>query len=70
MFDNLDGYTSPINVEISQHELFGENAVVTVVQNLNITVDKAELVKALAYDRKQYQAGYAAGYKAAMEVRE
>lgn len=39
-----------------------DNAVWKVTENLNIGVDKDELVKALAYDRGQYDKGYGDGY--------
>lgn len=39
-----------------------DNAVWRVTENLNIGVDKDELVKALAYDRGQYDKGYGDGY--------
>ena len=34
---------------------------------MDVNVDKEELFKALAYDRNQYQKGYDAGYKKALE---
>jgi hypothetical protein len=40
-----------------------ENDAVQVVQSYGFNVDKAELEKALKYDRDQYEKGYAAGSK-------
>lgn len=36
-----------------------ENQIVQAVQNCGISVDKEELIKALMYDRQQYEKGYA-----------
>ena len=55
-------YESPINFiyrdiaeQVTQQ---GENAIMQAV-NMYVQVDKAELVRALEYDRGQYQKGYA-----------
>jgi hypothetical protein len=40
-----------------------ENDVCTAVQNVGIYVDKDELIKALQYDREQYDRGYKQGYE-------
>lgn len=59
-------YVSPIAVEIARkQESDLEKAIYTALETYNITVDKDELLKALSYDRNQYEAGYKAGYKAA-----
>jgi hypothetical protein len=39
---------------INQHE----NAIYQAVQKYDITVDKKELMRALQYDRQQYEKGY------------
>ena len=56
-------YESPISkmlekiqTRIIEHE---ENQIVQAVQNCGISVDKEELMKALMYDRQQYDKGYA-----------
>ena len=55
-------YKSPI--EIVMEELFQkmdedfENSVFKAVQKVGINVDKEELLKALIYDRGQYDEGY------------
>ena len=58
-------YESPINLlyapfvsKVLQEQ---ENTIVKVVQKVCVDVDKDELVKALAYDRGQYDRGYADG---------
>ena len=41
-----------------------ENAVVAQIsQQIGVNVDKDELMKALAYDRDQYNKGFTEGYK-------
>ena len=51
-------YKSPIEVVYGQLQTKFEDDVVKAVQSYNINVDKDELIKALAYDRGQYEAGY------------
>ena len=45
-----------------------ENAVMECVASCNISVDKDELIKALQYDRDQYQKGYNDGVNAREDV--
>ena len=52
-------YKSPIDTLISDVVTAEENAVMRAVVKCGINVDKNELVKALAYDRGQYEKGYA-----------
>ena len=52
-------YKSPIDELINDVVTEEENAVVRAVVKCGINVDKDELVKALAYDRGQYEKGYA-----------
>ena len=72
-------YESPINMEYEnpiynavQKEL--ELNVLLAVQKIHISVDRDELIRALQYDRQQYEKGYADGYydglKKAMEDEE
>lgn len=51
-------YKSPIEIIHSQMEIQYENDIYSAVQKVGINVDKDELVKALEYDRNQYQKGY------------
>lgn len=52
-------YESPINIIYSNIRTAFENEVFSSVQKAGINVDKQELIKALAYDRQQYEKGYA-----------
>ena len=60
-----DGYVCPIRIvtEKITRELqkAQEDAVIQAVLNIGVTVDKEELVKALAYDRLQYEKGFRDG---------
>lgn len=61
-------YESPIIVDYimrEQKKQF-EKDILKVIASYNITVDADELLKALSYDRNQYEKGYKAGYEAAM----
>ena len=52
--------TEPIYRQINDEF---ENAVMECVWSENISVDKGELIKALQYDRGQYEKGYADGVR-------
>lgn len=58
-------YKSPIEVVVSQFQEMiiqqQEEQTCAAVQKVGINVDKQELLKALAYDRGQYEKGYADG---------
>ena len=54
-------YKSPIDVLLTQRRAEFENNIYTIIQNYGINVDKDELIKALQYDREQYDKGYADG---------
>ena len=45
-----------------------DNLVMEAVYNVGVNVDKAELIKALEYDRDQYEKGYRDGLAEALEV--
>lgn len=68
-------YKSPIEVitnnmmtEIKKSQ---DNQVYQAVLSVGVNVDKAELLQALQYDRRQYQKGYADGVKAVIaKIRE
>ena len=55
-------YKSPINVVYGKMRTTIENDIIKAVQDVGIDVDKEELIRALEYDRNQYDAGYADGY--------
>lgn len=65
--ENIDKYRSPIDVIVRETKFEFGNAVYKAVQDVGISVDKEELVKALKYDREQYYKGYADGYEAAVK---
>lgn len=55
-------YQSPIDVIYGDLQTKLEGDVLKVIQNYDITVDKDELLKALAYDRDQYRKGWEDGW--------
>ena len=63
-------YKSPIDVLQKQIRLQYENDILKAVQEYSITVDKEELLKALQYDREQYEKGFADGTRAIARVLE
>lgn len=52
-------YKSPIDVIQGEMQMQVEGEIFRAVQNVGVYVDKEELLKALAYDRNQYEKGYA-----------
>ena len=52
-------YQSPIEVIQTQMHNQIEGEIYKAIINVGVNVDKEELLKALAYDRDQYQKGYA-----------
>lgn len=58
-------YNSPIDTIVTQiqmqHKAQLENDIFKAVQNVGVNVDKDELLKALQYDRGQYDKGYKDG---------
>jgi hypothetical protein len=52
-------YQSPIEVIQTQMRNQIEGEIYKAVMNIGVNVDKEELLKALKYDREQYQKGYA-----------
>ncbi len=63
-------YNPPITLIIDQihHKLMADmdNRIVQAVGKIGISIDKDELIKALAYDRNQYEQGYADAELAAL----
>lgn len=55
-------YKSPIEVISQGVKISVENDIYKAVESYGINVDKDELIKALQYDRNQYNKGYADGY--------
>ena len=52
-------YISPVDLIVSEMNLRMEGEIFKAVQNVGVNVDRDELIKALQYDRDQYQKGYA-----------
>jgi hypothetical protein len=52
-------YQSPIEIIYKQMRTQFEDNVYKAIQDYGIVVDKDELIKALQYDRDQYEKGYA-----------
>lgn len=59
-------YESPIKIIYGQMQSQIEGDTFKAVQSYGIDVDKEELIRALQYDRKQYEKGYADGRNDAM----
>lgn len=52
-------YKSPIEIIYGDIQTQIENDIYNVVQSYGINVSKEELIRALKYDRDQYEKGYA-----------
>ena len=65
-------YESPITVAFknirNQVNLVIENDIWKAVVNIGVAVDKDELMKALKYDREQYDRGYSDGFTDGFEA--
>ena len=63
-------YNPPITLVIDEihHKLMADmdNHIVRAVREIGISINKDELIKALAYDRNQYDQGYADAELAAL----
>lgn len=55
-------YQSPIEIIHGELEMQLEGEVYKAVQRVGVNVNKEELLKALQYDRGQYDKGYEDGY--------
>lgn len=62
-------YQSPIEIIQGELETQLENNIMTAVQHYGITVNKEELIKALEYDRHQYEQGFKDGRASASEFK-
>lgn len=51
-------WESPIKLFEKEMQMQLEGDVMKAVQNVGVVVDKEELLKALEYDREQYEKGY------------
>lgn len=52
-------YKSPITMFMSKLDMIYEDEIYKAIQKVGVYVDKEELIKALNYDRHQYEMGYA-----------
>lgn len=55
-------YESPVNVVYNQMQTEVDNHIFKAIVNVGVDVNKEELVRALQYDRGQYEKGYKDGY--------
>lgn len=60
-------YESPINIIQGEMQMWVEGETYKALQNVGIDVNKEELLKALQYDRGQYEKGYKDGYAKAID---
>lgn len=51
-------YQSPIEMIQGEMRMYMDGEILKAVQDVGVNVDKDELLKALAYDRDQYNKGY------------
>lgn len=54
-------YQSPIELIVDKVRMEQDEYVVRCVQKMGVNVDRDELIRALMYDRDQYEQGYADG---------
>ena len=66
--ENESGYKSPIELIYSDIQMKLEDSACEAVQSVGVNVDKDELIKALQYDRDQYNKGFVAGYEQGLKV--
>lgn len=64
---NDSAYQSPIEMIYHDMQMHFEDEVCKAVQQVDIHVDKEELLKALQYDREQFAKGYANAKAVAMQ---
>ncbi len=67
-----DMYHSPIEISQIQEDIniAFEDGVFKAVRRVGVNVDKEELLKALAYDRGQYEQGYHDALKAIVQCKD
>ena len=59
-------YKSPVEIIYGQMQTQIDGDILRAIQSYGINVDKEELVRAMQYDREQYEKGYADGKRDAM----
>lgn len=60
----MNEYKSPIEIIYDKVRWETEDNIVKAVQSYRILVNKEELLRALDYDRAQYEKGFESGYEA------
>lgn len=60
-------YKSPIELLTAEIQAKLEDGVVDLLKHIDINVDKDELIRALRYDRKQYDNGFSDGRLAGLD---
>ena len=58
----MSGWEPPIKLICQEVSTQIEDSVITAIQHMGVDVDLEELIKALAYDRDQYNRGYTNGF--------
>ena len=61
-------YESPIKIITGKMQTQIDGDIYRAVQNVGINVDREELLKALEYDRGQYEKGFDDGFAQALEI--
>lgn len=63
MFEKIlsGGYKSPIEIIMGQMRTEVDDGIYKAIQGYGVNVDKEELIRALQFDRGQYEKGYADG---------
>ena len=56
-------YESPVNIVYNQMQTEVDNYIFKAMVNVGVDVNKEELIKAMQYDRGQYEKGYKDGYE-------
>lgn len=72
-YDDLTGigeYKSPIELIESRIRYEKEDMVLKAIQKMGVNVDKDELIRALKYDRNQFEMGYWRGLEVGKRVSE
>lgn len=60
--EELNGYAPPVSLNLNDFQYAIGDSVVKAIAKAGIQVNQEELLKALQYDRGQYQKGYDAGF--------
>ncbi len=60
-------WESPVNIIYGEMQTQIEGEAFKAIQNVGIDVNKEELIKALQYDRGQYEKGYSDGHAKAID---